>query len=413
MNNSVLKKSILILITTISPGFPCVGDACEDDGGSVFGCGSGIDYLWTGHWANANEWTPHYQVQPLLNRSQITELNSERRALDWEMGDVHYRRLYGGGAEGEWHSEPLGPMILPFAPVGNPTVYGYSSVGCQGSNCLGDATLKKTYVLDQIDLRYPTHTLHISLENAQTSFSRKWVNEGNRLYRGSRSPSTYALSVPNRNSIISTAASVVNHDIDYTWADMLENKWDWYGNTDWDGTTGDIDEIRCDGVGEYSYERNGFRVWGSNTQWNSGSGSDDALDSHNELWEHITYDLGELSPVIQAGCGGNSNGDRTTLRNRNFASPPKIGSVTATIIKPDPSPFYWYYRISISEIYDTESNQVYVSLQKYNNGNGTWEYTSSPTASWCHKAWTGTAGVPLTVDITHINPSPGQKWRIV
>src|SRR5690606_17490631 len=98
---------------------------------------------------------------------------------------------------------------------------------------------------------------------------------------------------------------------------------------------------------------------------------------------------------------------------RNFASPPKIGSVTATIIKPDPSPFYWYYRISISEIYDTESNQVYVSLQKYNNGNGTWEYTSSPTASWCHKAWTGTAGVPLTVDITHINPSPGQKWRIV
>lgn len=414
MNISVLKKSILVLIMAISPGFPCVGDACMDDEESIFDCGPGIDYLWAGHWANDNEWTPYYLVNPALNKSQMTELNSEWRAVDWEFGDVHYRRIFGGGSQGEWHAEVLGPVIQYSAPVGYATVTGYPSVGCQGTNCLGDATIQKTYTLDQTDMRLPTYSLHANLENAQTSFSRIWGSEGNKLYRGSRYPSTYSLSVANKNTIISTNASVMNHDIDYTWADMLENKWDWYGNPDWDGSVGDIDEIRCDGVPEYSYERNGFRVWGGDSYWNSGSGNDDALDDHNDLWEHIGYNLGELSPVIQAGCGGYGDGDRTTLRNRNFASPPKIGSVTATIIKPDPLyPYTWYYRIGVSEIYDTESNKVYVTFQQYNPGNGTWEYVASPTASWIHRGWTGTAGVPLTVDAAYIRPSPGQMWRIV
>jgi hypothetical protein len=395
----------------------CVGDACGDWGSSVWQCANGINYLWEGTWADDNYWSwGSGNTLTWLTKSEMTELHAEWRKVDFELGDIQYRTLYNGGSFGEWHTEILDGVKWYEVPVHGPEVVGYPSVGCQGSNCSGDATLKHTYALDVVDFHVPTYTLHDRIEASITNFSAIWAGQGNKLYRGTRVPSTYSLTKANRNAIVATAASVENHDIDYTWSDMMENKWDFFGGYDWDGSVADIDEIRCDGVAEYAYERNGFRVWGTNSLWNSGSGNDDALDSHNELWEHaFGYDLAELSPVIQGGCGGYGDGARTTLRDRAAASPPKIGNVTVTRTVPDPmSPWSFYYTINISEIYDNESNKVYVTLENERSP-GYWDYAYDlSTGSWMNRSWTGSAGVPISIRIDNSGPYvPNQKWRVV
>ncbi len=91
-----------------------------------------------------------------------------------------------------------------------------------------------------------------------------------------------------------------------TWTDMLDinNIWqwcppEWYEN--WNGKISRIDELRCDGVIEYRYEKNGLFV--SNDK-NIGHSGNSNVYGHNEWhdgWADIYGNGAELCPRFQAG----------------------------------------------------------------------------------------------------------------
>jgi hypothetical protein len=114
-------------------------------------------------------------------------------------------------------------------------------------------------------------------------------------FHGARRPP--AVTPGQRVLIPSTAQSMFAKGISYTFADMLDYKW-----FDWDGTVTDIDEVRCDGIVEYAYERNGVRVCGGldPTRWNIATPGTDNPENHNDFHNH-SYNPGELCPRIQAG----------------------------------------------------------------------------------------------------------------
>jgi hypothetical protein len=381
--------------------------ARAESSASIFQCATDIDYLWEGNWELVNgvqTWGTNLGTP--FTRAQMPEQYEELRKVDWELGDIHYRRITGGGSWGEWHSELLDSVNLSGA---SPVVYGYASVGCVPDPvvCYGDATKKKTYTLAPIDWSASTHTLWKSIEASQASFSNVWNGEGNVYYRGTRTPNvTGGVSLAKRRAILSTASSVANHDIDYTWADMLENKWTGW-DQDWDGTVKDIDELRCDGVPEYSYESNSIRVWGADDNWNIGNGSDHNLNQHNELWEHDDFDYGELSPVVQAGCGGYGDGGRTTLRDRSTRYRPEWSQLTIANSGVRAN-------FSAMSVGDYNSGKVFVSVQVYYAGG--WRFvTDSNGQYWKNREWSGGYGVPLAFQAIpgeeyafHAN----QKWRV-
>jgi hypothetical protein len=170
------------------------------------------------------------------------------------------------------------------------------------------------------------------LENLRTDiknyFRHKHYNEYKYEYYG-----TYSrVILPSiRASIVSTAQAIGDRHIEYTIYDMIDavNHWQnsppgWYEN--WDGTINDIDEIRCDGVVEYSYEKNNIMV--SNNDYIALSGNNH-LTAHNDLHTY-GYNLGELCPKIQAGenCNYYSPGSGTShsLFDPLISSDPTIGN---------------------------------------------------------------------------------------
>lgn len=409
-----MKNIMCGVATLVALGALSQRATAADDSSSVFSCAPGIDYMWEGYWSAPGGVQTWNRGGVSLTKEQLPELHAEYRKVDWELGDIQYRRIYGGGSEGEWHSEVLNGITFPSGDT--PTVVGYPSVGCQDvvfGDCLADATKAKTYTLKPINFSLPSHELWDSIEASQAAFSDVWGSEDNQRYRGTRTPRDTTLSPATRRAIVNTAAAVASDNIDYTWADMLENEWTvhWYGyvDQDWNGTVGDIDEIRCDGVPEYAYERNNVRVWGSDSNWDMAHGSDHNLNQHNELWEHSSYDYGELSPVIQAGCGGYGDGGRTTLRDRVVKNRPALGNVNVSRANATRFDF------SMANAYDVESDQVFVSVQV--NYNGSWRFVADSTgAFWHNRPWSGGSATPLSFQavpseeyLLHDN----QIWRVI
>jgi hypothetical protein len=407
-----MKNLMIGTATLVAMVFLSAQARASDDSGAIFTCAPGIDYMWEGVWTAPNGVQTWNRNGVALAKDELPELHAEYRKVDWELGDIQYRRIFDGGSEGEWHTEILDGIQFS---GDTPTVAGYPSVGCQNIvalDCLADATKKKTYTLKALDYAGDTHALWSSIEASQAYFSDIWGSEDNQRYRGMRTPKNTSLSVATRRAIVNSAASIANHDIEYTWADLLENKWTvhWYGyvDQDWDGTVGDIDEIRCDGVAEYAYERNNVRVWGKDDNWDIGHGSDHNLNEHNELWEHSSYDYGELSPVIQAGCGGYGDGGRTTLRDRVVKNRPTLGAVSVT--RADATRF----NFSMANAYDQESEQVFVSIQVQYNGN--WAFVADSTGKfWHNRVWTGGSGTALSFQAVPSEEyllQDNQRWRV-
>lgn len=72
----------------------------------------------------------------------------------------------------------------------------------------------------------------------------------------------------------------------------------------------EIDELRCDGLIEYTYEYNGFPVWGKNLITNPGNSDISYLPSeHNDLYDGIPPNDPdtELAPVVQCGKKGGTS----------------------------------------------------------------------------------------------------------
>jgi hypothetical protein len=112
------------------------------------------------------------------------------------------------------------------------------------------------------------------------------------------------ITADKRKAVAATATSFLNKGIDWS-ALMLCPKWWLRPFRRWNGTVSDIAEIRCDGVVEFSYEKNDLPVCSGfeTAKWNITAPDFSHVDNHN--WIHRgNYDPGELCPRIQAGDTG-------------------------------------------------------------------------------------------------------------
>jgi hypothetical protein len=121
---------------------------------------------------------------------------------------------------------------------------------------------------------------------------------GSHTYYGAHTVGS--LSYPQRQNIITTAEALRDDNtIGYTWNDALE----WEGS-DWEGTVSDIDNIRCDGVVEFCYEKNGIMVWGKNQNHYDITYSKAYCEEHNNMPDPPNDPNTELSPKAQRGGFG-------------------------------------------------------------------------------------------------------------
>ncbi len=95
-----------------------------------------------------------------------------------------------------------------------------------------------------------------------------------------------------RNKIIKTSQDILaNNTISYTWTDAIS----WNGLS-WDGTIGDIRQLRCDGLVEVCYENAFLNVWGKN-------GTHYRIQYYPSEHNNLGKDQPqvELSPIVQRG----------------------------------------------------------------------------------------------------------------
>lgn len=94
-----------------------------------------------------------------------------------------------------------------------------------------------------------------------------------------------------RDVIIEDALWLTEYDIPYTWSYQLD-----YNINSGSGNyvmPSIIDGIRCDGVVEYIFELNNFRIFGSDSDWDISYKSSTNKSAHSTL---------HVAPSIQAGC---------------------------------------------------------------------------------------------------------------
>jgi hypothetical protein len=141
------------------------------------------------------------------------------------------------------------------------------------------------------------------------------------------------LTPAQRRAIAATACAMLKKDIRYIPDDMLNYKWNDYD--DWTGEIEAIWNIRCDGVVEYCYEKNGVKVCNGINQarWNITKPGGGSLDNHNSFHTG-SYDPGELCPRIQAGDQSDPQhrgAHDTTFVANDPAVPPAIADFAVTV----------------------------------------------------------------------------------
>jgi len=169
-----------------------------------------------------------------------------------------------------------------------------------------------------------------SLSNTFNDIIYKFNKNGAEEYKGSFI--NYQLNPEIRWKITSTAASIVNEDPVYGFCDMIDPNGcyglpSWLGGEEWHGRISEIDEIRCDGYTEFSYEKNGASVFDENIAANGLS----KVYNHNNfhgVWEIIEQNEPELCPAIQANLTWKNHGDN--LHGLSVMRPSVVSKPEAT-----------------------------------------------------------------------------------
>lgn len=150
------------------------------------------------------------------------------------------------------------------------------------------------------------------------------------------------LTPAQRRAIADTAYALLRKDIRYTAADMMNYKWNPDDpNVDWNGGIDMIWNIRCDGVVEYCYERNGVQVCSGGTAalWNIANPGAEHLRNHNDFHDG-GYEAGELCPRIQAGDQSDQQhhgAQDTTFVADDPTDPPQISGFTVAMDRSMPA----------------------------------------------------------------------------
>ncbi|MGD0061008.1 MAG: BACON domain-containing protein [Verrucomicrobiia bacterium] len=139
-------------------------------------------------------------------------------------------------------------------------------------------------------------------------------------YYGAYTLSNATLTFPQRNSIVSTAINLANAQIPYP-STLLQIP----VCIDYAGTPpvsiANIENIRCDGVVEYSYTYNGLRVWHNTSTPDSEWGIVNYPDSYNDPPGLTRYPDIEASPWAQRGAPCDTGPGIYTVFGCSYDSP--------------------------------------------------------------------------------------------
>lgn len=243
---------------------------------------------------------------------------------------------------------------------------------------IGNSDVVKT-LTQEIVLDKPEQSVREEFEYGIKKLLANFLTENNLIFHGPRR--IESLPSSKADDIVETAERMVGRGIEYTGTNMLDPKGP--GFSSWDGTIDDIENLRCDGLVEYCYEKNGQRVC-DGADANHGNISEPGRDSINshEDFHNGEYQHGELCPRIQAGSDDNPDENHadvpitaTHLTTGDQPSPPNI---SAFEIFPwiGSSPPCIHFKIEANR-YD----QVYVRITVIKDGN-TYFIQSDTFSGW-------------------------------
>jgi hypothetical protein len=217
----------------------------------------------------------------------------------FHVGDALYRDLITRISHEHWHAG----ICLGFSPDSSAEGYlrginaaGEWYVGTGVFDCIRHFGASRSFVDPSVDVASGMQELR---DDPSRGFLVKFAEDhSGHPFHGARGVAD--LPASQRWAIAGTAMEFAGKDIWWTWVDMLD-----YKGRSWDGTLTDIDETRCDGLVEYSYERNGVRVCGGSdgNRWNIAHEGKEYVENHNDF-HNAAYQRGELCPRIQAGDQG-------------------------------------------------------------------------------------------------------------
>jgi hypothetical protein len=179
------------------------------------------------------------------------------------------------------------------------------------------------------------------------------------------------LSVQDRLDIVAVASLLeADTDIEYEFNDALD-----YTGWTWEGTVDDINNIRCDGLIEYSYEKSGENVWGQYGSKYDISYSTDYCDAHNDMPDASVNADKELSPKAQRGGFGNTN---TYMDPSTPRSPTTSYSITSGTLGSNG----WYKSDVEVRIRASDDSGIYYIKRKFGvDGSYATIYSSSSTVT--------------------------------
>ena len=227
---------------------------------------------------------------------------AEGNINDYELGAAMYCELSTVSQLVEGHHWHAG-VYLYFEYLGNE---GYMSFSQQG----GSSTSSNGVEVKKVSLGNDDIGINISkLSLLKNEFKKSFHGVGE--YYGTYSK----IILPNTLSLIASKAKKIGnwndedyHDgtIGYTWADMIDpnDYWNWfppYCYEDWKGEVWNIDEIRCDGVVEFSYEYYDAMVANDRNIAEPGNINVDKHNDWHDGWADIYGSGAEICPRFQAG----------------------------------------------------------------------------------------------------------------
>jgi hypothetical protein len=135
---------------------------------------------------------------------------------------------------------------------------------------------------------------------AEVYFANEFTSYGSDYY-GAYTLNNRTMTFTDRKNVVKTASDLVNAAIAYPPFNLIPVALVYYGSS-FDGTVADISNIRCDGVVEYCYEKNGFRVWRNQSYGDNTWSIVSYPDYHNDRPDLTRNPEREASPWAQRGA---------------------------------------------------------------------------------------------------------------
>jgi len=203
--------------------------------------------------------------------------------------------------------------------LGQATVFAVSDYGNIDAQEYGDALYRIFALIDSVGYNYNHAGVFAGINssdservieapvadnNPDNSFYSSFESVESDYY-GAYTLSNKSLSFVERKAIVQVAIDLVAADKGYP---LLAHDALTYWGLTFEGTIADIHEIRCDGVVEYCYEKNGHKVWWNenepSTAWNISN--DEGVEAHNNMPDLSVDPDFELSPWAQRGSPPNT-----------------------------------------------------------------------------------------------------------